>query len=271
MNETPDKEAIVDETEVVEASRLSAWQVFEVIRRDGVEELERPNSSLLWSGVTAGLLISFSVLGEAFFLARLPDAEWATLIASLGYSAGFLLVILGRMQLFTENTITTIIPFSENPTKYWLPVIRLWSIVFAANMVGAVIAAAFITYSGALVPEYFDAVIAISLHVSELSVGETIIRGIPAGILIVAIVRMLPSLSGAGSFLAILLFTYLIALGEFTHVVAGAVEVATLVFNGNIGPAAAVLGFVAPAFLGNVIGGTAVFTLLARCQVLKEI
>lgn len=271
MNETLDKDEIVDETEVVEAARLSAWQVFEVIRRDGVEEIERPNSSLFWSGMTAGLLISFSVLGEAFFLARLPETEWSTLIASFGYSAGFLLVILGRMQLFTENTITTVIPLSENPSKYWRPVIRLWSIVFGANMVGAVIAAAFITFSGVLIPEYFDAVIAISLHVSDLSAGETIIRGIPAGILIAAIVWMLPSLSGGGSFLAILLFTYLIALGEFTHVVAGAVEVAILVFNGNIGPGNAILGFIAPALLGNIIGGTAVFTLLAHRQVLKEI
>lgn len=262
---------VQEETELAEAARLSAWQIYEVIRRDGVEELERPRTSLIWSGIAAGILISFSVLGEAFFKARLPDAGWSTLIASFGYSAGFLLVILGRMQLFTENTITTILPLSQNPKKYATPVIRLWSIVFAANMVGAAIAAAFITFSNVLIPDYFDAVRAISLHVAELSFGATLLRGIPGGILIAALVWMLPSSTGAGSFLIILTVTYLIALGEFTHVIAGSVEVFVIAFNGDISAGGAILGFVVPAFIGNVIGGTAVFALLARCQVFSEV
>ncbi|MBO6785017.1 MAG: formate/nitrite transporter family protein [Alphaproteobacteria bacterium] len=269
--ETEQEEEIREEEEVAEAARLAAWQIFEVIRRDGEEELERPTSSLVWSGIAAGILISFSVLGEAFFLARLPDAEWSTLIASLGYSAGFLIVILGRMQLFTENTITTILPLSHRPKTLLMPVARLWGIVFAANMVGTTIAAAFIAYSGAIVPPYFEAVIDISQKVADLSAGEALIRGIPAGILIAGIVWMLPSSTGAGSFLVILAFTYLIALGEFTHVIAGSVEVIALVFTGDISLGHAVFQSIVPTFVGNVIGGTPVFALLARCQVMDEL
>jgi len=271
MTDDAREQEVQDETEVVEAARLSAWQIYEVIRRDGEEELERPTLSLLWSGTAAGILISFSVLGEAFFNARLPDTQWSTLIGSMGYTAGFLIVILGRMQLFTENTITTILPLSHTPSRYCLPVLRLWLLVFGANMIGTTIAAAFIAYSNVLIPEYFEAVLDISRHVAHLSAGETLLRGIPAGILIAAIVWMLPSSSGAGTFLVIFLFTYLIALGEFTHVIAGSVEVGVLVFNGEIGIGAAVFGFIAPAFAGNVIGGTAVFALLARRQVAKEL
>ncbi len=257
--------------EVAEAHRLAAWQIFEVVRRDGEDELDRPTFSLVWSGIAAGVLISFSVLGEAFFLARLPDTEWSTLIASFGYSAGFLIVILGRMQLFTENTITTILPLSDNPRECWLPVTRLWLIVFGANMAGAAIAAAFIALSGVLIAPYFNAVLDISIHVAELSFLETLIRGIPAGILIAAIAWMLPSCSGSASFFVILAFTYLIALGEFTHVVAGSVEVFVLFFNGNLSLFGAVAEFILPAFIGNVIGGTAIFALLARCQVMDEL
>lgn len=271
MTETESEQEEREEEEVEEASRLAAWQIFEVIRRDGEEELERPTSSLIWSGIAAGILISFSVLGEAFLLARLPDAEWSTLIASFGYSAGFLIVILGRMQLFTENTITPIMPLSENPKKFCVPVLRLWSIVFLANMVGTTIAAAFIAYTNVLIPEYFDAVLDISKHVAELSAGQSLLRGIPAGILIAAIVWMLPSSGGASSFFVILFFTYLIALGEFTHVIAGSVEMIVLVFNGNIGLGAAVFGSIVPTLIGNVIGGTAVFALLARYQVHEEV
>lgn len=269
INESEQKER--EEAEVVEALRLAAWQIFEVIRRDGEEELVRPTSSLIWSGIAAGILISFSVLGEAFLVARLPDTDWATLIASLGYSAGFLIVIMGRMQLFTENTITTVLPLSRKPKALFLPVVRLWGIVFGANMIGTTIAAAFIVFSGAFIPLYFDAIIEISTKVAELSAWEALIRGIPAGILIAAIVWMLPSASGAGSFLIILFFTYLIALGEFTHVIAGSVEVIALVFNSNIGLGAAVFGSIVPTLIGNVIGGTVVFALLARYQVLEEV
>lgn len=34
----------------------------------------------------------------------------SVLVAKLGYSVGFLIVILGRQQLFTENTLTPILP-----------------------------------------------------------------------------------------------------------------------------------------------------------------
>ena len=271
MAETKDKQEEREEEEVFGASRLAARQVFEVIRRDGEEELLRPNSSLVWSGIAAGILISFSVLGEAFFLARLPDASWSTLIASFGYSAGFLMVILGRMQLFTENTITPIMPLSENPKRFCRPVLRLWSIVFLANMVGTIIAAAFIIYTNVLIPDYFEAVLGISRHVAELSAGQALLRGVPAGILIAAIVWMLPPSGGAAAFFVILFFTYRIALGEFTHVIAGSVEVFALVFHGELGIGAAVFGSIVPTLISNVIGGTAVFALLARYQVHEEV
>jgi formate/nitrite transporter FocA (FNT family) len=63
-----------EEKAIQDAGRLSSKMIYEVIRRDGEEELHRPTASLLWSGMTAGLLISFSVLGEAIFRTYLPDA-----------------------------------------------------------------------------------------------------------------------------------------------------------------------------------------------------
>jgi hypothetical protein len=97
------QEKRADEQSMQDATKLSSRLIYEVIRRDGEEELERPTRSLVWSGVAAGIMISFSVLGEAIFRTYLPDTPSSYLIENLGYSLGFLLVILGRMQLFTEN------------------------------------------------------------------------------------------------------------------------------------------------------------------------
>lgn len=127
-----DKEAQVHEHESASSS-----VIFEAIRRAGEHELLRPVSAIWWSGVAAGLAISTSVLCKGFLVSVLPDADWAPAVSNLGYSVGFLIVILGRMQLFTENTITPILPLFLTPTgAKLLQISRLWCIVFAANLFG---------------------------------------------------------------------------------------------------------------------------------------
>jgi len=260
-----------EEENVLKAERLSARLVYEIIRRDGTEELERPTSSLVWSGLAAGIIISFSVIAMAVLRAGLPDTPARALIETLGYSVGFVIVILGRLQLFTENTITTVIPLMRHPTwSNFRAVARLWGIVLAANVTGTVFAATFMATTAAIPPEILGAVGEISRHMMSLSPVEMIARGVPAGILVAAIVWMLPS-SGGNAFWVIVTFTWLIAAGGFTHVVAGSTEAAYVVLTGDAGLADAVFGFFLPVLAGNVVGGTLVFAMLAHGQVKGEI
>jgi formate-nitrite transporter family protein len=96
--------------EAEERTAISAVVVHEAIRHDGEEELNRPASALAWSGLAAGLSMGFSFVGQALIYASLPSVPWRRLLVALGYPVGFLIVILGRQQLFTENTLTPIIP-----------------------------------------------------------------------------------------------------------------------------------------------------------------
>ncbi|HEY3838032.1 MAG TPA: formate/nitrite transporter family protein, partial [Bryobacteraceae bacterium] len=89
---------------------VSAAVIHEAIRKDGDEELQRPMSALAWSGLAAGMSMGFSFLAEGLFRSHLPDAPWRPLLVNLGYPVGFLIVVIGRQQLFTENTLTAIIP-----------------------------------------------------------------------------------------------------------------------------------------------------------------
>ncbi len=256
---------------IEEASGLSPRLIFETIRRNGKEELGRPIRALFWSGLAAGLLISFSALGEAFLRAHLPDADWRYLVENLGYSLGFLLVILGRMQLFTENTITTVVPVMLDPCRQTvLRVATLWGIVLLANVAGAFVSALFLVHSPALPPEIMAAVVELSHHATGMPPLQSLIRGIPAGILIAAIVWMLPSAQN-NEVLLIVIFTWLIALGDFTHIIAGSVEMAVLMVQGNLGIGAALFGFFLPVLAGNILGGTAVFTMLAYAQIRPEL
>nr|WP_217430391.1 formate/nitrite transporter family protein [Sulfitobacter algicola] len=252
------------------ASKLSSKLIYEVIRRDGEEELERTTRSLIWSGIAAGIMISFSVLGEAIFRTYLPDAPWRYLVENLGYSLGFLLVILGRMQLFTENTISTVLPFMVKPTfSMFGCVARLWAIVLAANVVGAFAIAALYAHTSAIPAELLPAITSLSEHAVGMPAGESFMRAIPAGILVAAIVWMLPQ-SESSAFMVILTFTWLIAAGDFTHVVAGSVEMAFLLLRGELGIMNAIFGFFLPVLAGNIVGGTAIFALLAWGQVKDE-
>lgn len=259
------------EKSVEQAAKLSPRLIHEVIRHDGEEELQRPFRSLFWSGVAAGVLISFSVIGKAVFSTYLPDAPWLPLIQNFGYAFGFLLVILGRMQLFTENTIVTVLPvMSKRTADSLMRLLRLWAIVLGANLIGCFIAATAMAYGGVLPKEIAGEAVLISEKVMALPALDSFARGVPAGILIAALVWMLPQSRGS-SFWVILLFTWLIAVCGFTHIVAGSVEMAYLMILGQLGALEAVFGFFLPVLAGNVVGGTLIFAFLAWAQVSDEI
>ncbi|WP_282110128.1 formate/nitrite transporter family protein [Shewanella algicola] len=256
---------------VAENSSLSSLTVYSIIMREGQEELERPLLSLWWSGIAAGIGISSSVLAEAVIRSNLgSDHPYLSLVESLGYTFGFVLVILARLQLFTENTITVILPLLANTTKHHLArTARLWAVVLTANFVGTFFTAAMVVHGGILTEDIFSAILQISRHVAELSPSESLLRGIPAGFFIAALVWMLPSAKGS-SLMLIVMFTWLIAAGEFTHVIAGSNEIFTLVLNGELHFVTALSLHIGPMLLGNIIGGTGLFVMLAYGQVRQE-
>jgi formate/nitrite transporter FocA (FNT family) len=256
---------------IEERSALKQPVIYEIVRKRGDEEMERPAVSLWWSGVAAGLSISFSLLAQSLLELHLPDASWKPLVSSLGYSVGFLMVVLGRQQLFTENTLTAVLPVMAdfNPGNLWR-LGRMWAIVWIANTVGCLFAALFCTFTPVIDPDQLDSMLEVSRHVTGHGWGEMFFKAISSGFLIAAMVWLIPSAESA-QFWVITLMTYLIAAGGFMHIVAGSVEAFLLVVNGELGFGAMLVDFTAPVLLGNIVGGTALFALLSHGQVMKEI
>ncbi|MGY3622515.1 formate/nitrite transporter family protein [Bradyrhizobium sp. USDA 10063] len=245
--------------------------IYEIVRKHGEEEMVRPITSLWWSGVAAGLSISFSLLAQALLQMHLPDETWRPLVSSFGYSVGFLMVVLARQQLFTENTITVVLPvMAELTFVNAARLVRMWGIVLVANITGTLFAAGFCTFTPVIAPELRADMIDISRHMMENDWSEMFFKAISAGFLIAAMVWLIPSANGA-QFHVITLMTYLIALGGFTHIVAGSVEAFLLVTNGQLGVWTMITDFTVPVLLGNAIGGTALFALISYAQIMKEI
>lgn len=257
--------------DVEEMSMPRTPVIYEVVRRLGEEEMARPATSLWWSGVAAGLSISFSLLAQAILLTHLPDTEWRPLVVGLGYCVGFLMVVLGSQQLFTESTITVVLPLLKDTSwrNFWR-VCRLWAIVLLANMTGTLIAALFCTFTPVLKPELLAGMVEVSRHLAGMGWLSMLLAGVSSGFIIAALVWMIPAAESA-KFAVITLMTYLIAVGGFTHIVTGSIEAYMLVFAGDWLWWQMIVQFMAPVLIGNIIGGTALFAVISYAQVMEEI
>ena len=245
--------------------------IYEVVRRLGEEEILRPATSLWWSGVAAGLSISFSLLAQAILRTHLPDAPWEPLVTSFGYCVGFIMAVLSRQQLFTESTITAVLPVAAEVTwKSLGRMTRLWAIVLAANLAGTLFAALFCTYAPVLSTEIYDDMLAISRDLLAYSWWEMVFRAIASGFLMAAMAWLMPGAERT-QFHVIMMMTWLIAVGGFTHIVAGSMEAYLLVLAGHWAWWQMIVQFIPPVLIGNMIGGTALFALIAYAQVMDEI
>jgi len=265
----------ITEKEVRDVEEMSTPRtpvIYEVIRRQGTEEIARPASSLWWSGVAGGLSISFSLLAMAILETHLPEAGWRILVTSLGYTIGFLIVILGRQQLFTESTITAVLPVLKDttPDNLWR-VTRLWAIVLAANLTGTLFAAIFCSFAPVLPSELLESMRSISRHsLNDHSWWEMLFDGVSSGFLMAAMVWMIPAAEMLKVYV-IVLMTWLIAVGGFTHIVAGSVEAFLLLVAGEWSIGTLLWQFMIPVLIGNIVGGTALFAVLSYAQVKEEI
>jgi formate/nitrite transporter FocA (FNT family) len=211
--------------------------------------------------------MGFSFIAEGVLRSRLPDAPWQPLVAKFGYSFGFLIVIIGRQQLFTENTLTAVLPVLAR--RNWLALmrmLRLWAIVLAANLLGAHIVAWVLGNTGVFTPQMQHVFAQIARESYSVTIGQAILRGIFAGWLIATLVWMRAALD-SGQIPLIVLMTYLVAIGGFTHIIAGSIEVLFLVMTGALPWSSYLIHYALPVLLGNTIGGVSLVAVFNHAQV----
>jgi formate/nitrite transporter FocA (FNT family) len=250
-----------------EAESLNAAATHEVIRREGIKELERPAGALAWSGLAAGLAMGLSALTEALLRSHLPDAPWRPLITKLGYPVGFLVVILGSKHLFTENTLTPMLPLLAHRTRAILgKVLKLWGIVLAANLVGGLCFAWVAGTTEAFTPEVRQALTGIGREAMEPPALTILLRAVFAGWLIALMVWMLPAAKG-GQVAVITIMAWLVGIGSFAHVIVGSIEVMFLAVTGVASWGECLGHYVIPTLVGNTAGGVVLVAMVNHQQV----
>lgn len=260
-----------EQDQAADHSSPHALVIHEIVREEGETALERTSIALTWSALAAGLSMGFSFLTMAVIRAALPDATWAPLLASFGYSIGFVIVVLGKQQLFTESTLTVILPvLVRRDVKTLLGALRVWGIVLPVNLVGTAIFAWLLS-----VPDLFEAPVIDAMHTIARdtvahSFGITFLKALFAGWLIALMVWLLPSARHA-RLLVIILITYVVSITKLSHIIAGSVESIFGVINGDVSMKAYLLHFLLPTLLGNIVGGISLVGLLNHAAIAPEI
>ena len=236
--------------------------IHEIVREQGLEELKRSASALAWSGTAAGLSIGFSFVAQATLESLLPDRPWRPLVSCFGYSLGFLIVILGRQQLFTETTLTALIPaLTQRDLKTFALTMRVWGIVLFFNLAATLIWGFVLSRPGVMPADTMTAMIDIGGKVLGPDFWHTVLIAGAAGWIIGLMVWLLPAATTSQPMIIILL-TYTISVCGFPHIVAGSVEASFAAFSGHATVSDYCVKFLVPTLLGNVLGGTLLAALL---------
>jgi formate/nitrite transporter FocA (FNT family) len=225
----------------------------------GLTELKRPPGGLFLSGLSAGLDVSLSLLLMAVMRTltegELPHAVSEILVANM-YAAGFLFVVLGRSELFTEHTTLAVLPVLDGRASV-AQLGRLWGLVYVANLLGAAAFAAFLSFLGPRLG------IVESRVLGEIAAGLVKDPGwviLLSGVLAGWLMGLLSWLVAAGrdtisQIFVVWLVTFAIGFAHLHHAIVGTTEVLAGVFSGQGAGMADFGRFLASATAGNILGG----------------
>jgi formate/nitrite transporter FocA (FNT family) len=253
--------------------RPSAREIYAQVALNARQELSRSTISLLISGFAGGTFMGLSAMGNAIVLALLTSggAIAATgtvqVVAKMFYPLGFIVVILGRSQLFTENTLYPVALVLSEKRHFW-NTMRLWSAVLPSNVLGALAFASLAALTPALKPEFVQALSQLGLEALHNPPATVFWSGVLGG-WIIALAAWLVSGSHSitGSVMIIWMLTFVVGLGNFAHCIATSGEILVAVLT-NQAPWRAYPAWLLAAVAGNICGGVGMVTLIEYGQVI---
>jgi formate/nitrite transporter FocA (FNT family) len=240
---------------------FSTDEIFQRIVASADEEMGRSMRILFFSGLAAGLSIGLSFLARAALTAHLPDGA-STVLGNLLYPIGFLFIVIGNYQLYTENTLSPVTLVLTRLAS--VPaLLYIWGIVLFANVIGATAVAYVLAVTGVFEPEAAAVARDIGLHGLEASWGDLFIKGIFAGWLVAGMVWIIHAVrESITRFLSVYLIMFLIPTADLYHCIVGACEAMYIVFIGEATLASAAGDFFLPVVLGNTLGGVLLVAIL---------
>jgi formate/nitrite transporter FocA (FNT family) len=243
-------------------------EIYARAREEGRRRLSRPVLELAATALVGGFDVAFGVL--AFGLAAgsvAASARTAHLVGALAFGIGFVFVVVGKSELFTENFLVPIAGM-ERTRESAVKLVELWAGALLLNLVGGALVAVIATSAGVLPGSAKSELARLTERLASQSSGAALLSAVIAGALMTLMTWFV---EGAAESMGVrILMSWvvgaLIALGTFNHAVVSTVE---LVFGLRLGADAAVADLfrnLGLAVAGNVVGGLLLVTLARSAQ-----
>ncbi|NNF57998.1 MAG: formate/nitrite transporter family protein [Rhodothermaceae bacterium] len=244
---------------------FSTDEIFQRLVATADEEFVRSDRLLFLSGLAAGLSIGLSFVARAAITAETGSA----ILGNLLYPAGFLLIVLGRYQLFTENTLTPVTLVLTRIAS--VPkLLHLWAVVLTANVAGAALAAMAFAWTPLFDPDTAEIARGFAAHGLEFSSSALFWKGLMAGWIVASMVWLNHAArETTARLLIVMVLMTLIPSADLFHCIIGSCEALYLVFQGAapLGEAARFFGAVV---LGNTVGGVLLVGILNFAQTRRQ-
>ena len=242
--------------------RFETDEVFQRIIAAADEEIDTGTRELFFSALAGGFAITLTFLIYASMSAKSDSA----VVASLLYPIGFIYIILGGYQLYTENTLPPVALVLERLAS--IPaLLRTWVVVAAGNFTGGVLGAAVLAYTGVFSPSTAAVAVEISRHGVEAGFWDLFFKAGFAGLIVAGVVWLdFAARDTTSRFFLVYIAFLMIPLADLFHVVVSFTELMYLVFLGEAALLPGLVGFVLPVFLGNTIGGILLVTVVNYFQ-----
>ncbi|MFT5245024.1 MAG: formate/nitrite transporter FocA (FNT family) [Psychroserpens sp.] len=233
--------------------------------REGEEIFKINNKAITLSAIIAGLEIGFSyfLICSLYYLLSGTMAENTIFkLFSLVYPIGFILVVLGKSALFTEQTSVLTIPVLNGQRTIW-ELLRVWGLVILGNLIGGILFTLFISL---LAPNLnlftHETMVKIGSHVVDYDAWVLFLSAIVAGWLMGLLNWLINSVKNSLTrIFLIFMITGVIGFGGFHHSIVGNIEVFGAFLHSNTITLLDYLAFLALAVVGNAIGGAVVVGL----------
>jgi formate/nitrite transporter FocA (FNT family) len=243
--------------------RFSSDEIFQRILAAADEEIRVGKRELFFSGLAAGFAITITFL---LYTAMTAKTGGDPVLSAILYPLGFVYIILGDYQLFTENTLPPVALVLERLAS--VPaLLGIWGIVLAANLVGGIAGAFFLSSTGVFTPEAAGVAAGFAEKAIDTAWWTLFAKAVFAGLIVAGVVWVDYASRDTISRLVLVYVAFLaIPFGNLYHVVVSTTEMAYLVFQGELALTDGVWEFVLPVLLGNSLGGVALVTVVNYFQ-----
>ncbi len=243
--------------------RFTSNEIFERVIVDADEEISRSYRELFFSGLAAGFAITLTVL---LYVSMTHATDGIPLVGALLYPIGFVYIILGNYQLYTENTLPPVALVIERMAS--VPaMLGMWGIVLLGNVVGGALGATALAYGGVFSPEAAQTAVEIGMGGVETDWIALFFKAVFAGLIVAGVVWLDFSVTDATARFILVYMAFLaIPFGNLFHVVVASTEVVYLVHVGQIGLLYGAYNFALPVLLGNTVGGILLVTIVNYFQ-----